>query len=161
MSHIVTQLEREFALDHRNLTRGFAEIIAALRREDKEEAVRLALILNREGGAHIAFEESILYPKVAESRGKDYVAKLYNEHQIAIEALRDLIENSHQGPVSEAKMQELITKLQTGLEHAVSCGTLLSHLTVLDEKTQRQLLDELRRSRADGKSLLELKPYSA
>jgi hypothetical protein len=40
--------------------------------------------------------------------------------------------------------------LQTGLDHAVTCGTLLSHLTVLDEEQQRHLLCDLQRFRAEG-----------
>ena len=156
MGHIVTALEREFAQDHRKLTRGFAGIIEALRRNDWDEAVRLAVQLDREGGAHIDFEERILYPKVAETRGKDYVGNLYDEHQIAIDALRDLIQNP--ADFNESRRQLLIKKIQTGLDHAVSCGTLLSHLTVLSEEAQLRLLEERKASRAEGKSMLELQP---
>jgi hypothetical protein len=158
MGHIVTQLEREFALDHRNMTRGFADVIDALREDQWANAVQLARELDQKGGGHIAFEEKVLYPKVAETRGKDYVRNLYDEHRTAIDALRALITNPDPGNDAEMRKQRLIEQLRTGLDHAVSCGTLLSHLTVLDESAQLKMLEQLRKFREEGKSMLECRP---
>mgnify|MGYP003381814514 CR=1 FL=1 len=158
MRHSVTKLETEFAHDHRSLTRGFAQIMEALRQDDWTKAVQLATDLNQHGGPHISFEERVLYPIVRMSLGEEYVRNLYDEHDIAIDALRDLISHPSLADANEERKQYLLKMLQTGLDHAVSCGSLLSHLTVLDETTQEHLLDELHKSRIEGKSMLELKP---
>lgn len=152
MSHGVTDLEKEFAHDHRHLTRGFSEIIRALQVNDWAEAQRLAAWLNQKGGPHIDFEERILYPEVAAARGQDYANNLYREHRVAISALEDLISLDPDARTEELK-SSLIERLQVGLDHAVSCGTLLSHLTIHDVPTQEKMLEELRQARSNAEPM--------
>jgi hypothetical protein len=156
VAHAENDLEMEFIKDHQKLTRGFSRIIAAIHEDDWPAAVQAAQELNREGGPHIAFEEDVLYPRVAQSRSERSVRHLYDEHQAAISAVRFLLSHPHEQGIAPDAKARLLEQLQTGLDHAVSCGTLLSYLTVLDAPTQRDLLATLKQHRAAGKTMVEL-----
>ena len=149
-------LKREFIKDHQKLTRGFAQIIKAVKDCKWSDATAAAKKLNREGGPHIAFEEDVLYPRVAQSRSERSVRHLYEEHQDAIAAIQFLSTHSEGADIAPDTKVELVNKLQTSLDHAVSCGTLLSYLTVLDESVQDELLAKLEQHRAEGKSMTDL-----
>ena len=84
-------LSEAFVEDHRHLTQGLSDILQALRDDNLEEAVRMAEDLDQVAGPHMEFEEEILYPEVRKSRGSDYVSRLYREHQVALEAVKALI----------------------------------------------------------------------
>ena len=149
-------LKQEFIKDHQKLTRGFAQIIKAVKDCKWSDATAAAKELNREGGPHIAFEEDVLYPRVAQSRSEQSVRHLYEEHQDAIAAIQFLSTHSEGADITPDTKVELVNKLQTSLDHAVSCGTLLSYLTVLDESMQDELLAKLEQHRAEGKSMTDL-----
>lgn len=154
--HDANKLQQEFVKDHQILTRGFSHIIDAIKDNKWADAVEAAHKLDRDGGPHIAFEESVLYPRVAQSRGDQTVQHLYDEHQTAIEAVQFLLNHPDERQISPEVKARLIDHLQTGLDHAVSCGGLLSYLTILDEQTQSELLKTLQQHRAEGKAMSEL-----
>ena len=156
MMRAESNLEQEFVKDHQKLTRGFSRIIEAVKDGKWSDAVEAARELNREGGPHIAFEEEILYPRVAQSQGEDSVRHLYEEHQTAIGAIQFLLNHPSGAEIDQDTRPQLIDKLQIGLDHAISCGTLLSYLTVLDEQTQSDLLAKLQQHRAAGKSMSDM-----
>ena len=149
-------LERAFVEDHRRLTRGFARLLEALQQEDDERAVQIADELDRQAGPHIEFEEHVLYPHVAETRGEQFVGRLYREHRTAFEAVRFLLERREHPQLTPEERAKLKEQVQTGLEHAISCGTLLSHLTVLDADRQAELLKQLEAYRRRGHRWLEV-----
>jgi hypothetical protein len=51
-------------------------------------------------------------------------------------------------PLSDAARAKLTEQMETGLEHATTCGTLLSHLATRPAEEQRSLLTVLRQMRA-------------
>ena len=157
MGHHVTPLELEFSEDHRKLTRGVPDISDALKRGAWPDAVTRAKELDRVGGPHIIFEEQVMYPQVAKIRGTEYVTRFYDEHKDAIDGLRLILQHEDQTGVTDKLRAEILSKLQTGLDHAVSCGSLLSYLTAMDAGTQLQLLERLRGAREQGMSMLEFK----
>jgi beta-galactosidase beta subunit len=156
MMQAENSLEQEFVKDHQKLTRGFTQIIKAVKDCKWSDAAAAAKELNREGGSHIAFEEDVLYPRVAQSRSEQSVRHLYEAHQDAIAAIQLLLTHSEGANFTPDTKLELVDKLQTGLDHAVSCGTLLGYLTVLDEKMRDELLAKLEQHRAEGKSMTDL-----
>lgn len=141
-----TELETEFLADHKKMTRGFRDLIKALEAHDIPAAKELALKLDLAAGPHIEFEEHVLYPTVEEDRGQEYGETLRQEHQVARSALRFVLEHDDEllRPEDRARV---IQQLRVGFEHAVSCGSLLSHLTVLDPESQAQMLNTLKEYR--------------
>jgi len=154
--HAENRLAQEFVNDHQKLTRGFSRIIEAINDDRWSAAVDEAQELNRAGGPHIAFEEDVLYPQVRQSRSEPYVRNLYDEHQVAIAAIQFLLSHPEPAKIGPDAKAALIDKLQTGLDHAISCGTLLSILTTLDQQKQSDLLSKLQQHRAEGKTMTDL-----
>lgn len=138
-------LNAEFVEDHRKLIRGYRDARVAIEANDREAAQVIAERLDREAGAHIEFEERFLYPIVAAARGEDYASRLYQEHNAT---LQTLIELQAASSMDEAARLRWLAGLQEGLEHAATCGTLLSHLETLPEERQAELLDSLRSLRS-------------
>lgn len=143
-------LEEAFIEDHRCLTQGFSELLDALQGNDLAAAASIADEIDRKAGPHIEFEEEVMYPEVKRSRGAVYADRLFQEHKTAFDAIRFLLDQAGAGRLEEADRQRLIQQAETGLEHAISCGTLLSYLSVLDSDVQTRLLEQLNEFRRAG-----------
>ena len=142
--------------DHRHLTQGLSNILQALRDDNLERAIQMAEDLDRVAGPHIEFEEELLYPEVGKSRSPDYVSRLYREHQVALAAVKALINSKTQGRLEPQLKEQILQNLKTGLDHAISCGNLLSHVTSLDQKRQDEMLARLLDLRRIGRRWSEL-----
>ncbi len=141
-----TGLETAFLADHKKLTRGFRDLIKALEADDRAGVTRLTTELDLAAGPHIEFEEHVLYPTVEEERGGAYGDTLRHEHQVARSALCFLLDHADE-PLKPEDRARVIQQLRVGFEHAVACGSLLSHITVLDEASQEKMLGKLREYR--------------
>ena len=141
------ELHQIFLNDHREMTRGFRQLLLAIRDGKDREAARLADHLDILSGPHIAFEERHLYPRVRQQRGKEYADRLYHEHREMLDSLRTLQALAADSPsarLSDSDRQAVAGQLETGLQHAATCGTLLSHLQSLPGNEQLELLDTMR-----------------
>lgn len=148
-------LTAAFTEDHRSFTRGLSRILKALKSGDDATAVRLADELDRAVGPHIEFEEQVFYPEVAKSRGKEFTRELYREHRVGQSALKALLEPGRT-TFSAAEREDLVSRLETAMDHALSCGTLLSHITTRGEAEQERMLQELRQASRRGRRWTEL-----
>jgi hemerythrin-like domain-containing protein len=150
-------LREEFLADHRKMTQGLSKLIDLLESGDVGGAVRKARQLDRVIGPHIEFEEKRFYPEVRKARGENYVRNLYDEHQSGVEAIRALEAIEEGSPqLDDASRQRILKQLRIALEHAFSCGTLLSHVTSLAKSEQDALLEELERFRSEAHLWTEL-----
>jgi DNA-binding PadR family transcriptional regulator len=138
------ELRHAFLHDHQQLTRGLAAIGEALRSNRTSEASELARALDRAVGAHIEFEETVYYPALERELGGTFVSQLYEEHAHGKQALRTLVSLGPAGQIGADERAELAKQIDKMLEHALSCGTLLSHLDSLDPARHEQLLGKLR-----------------
>lgn len=136
-------LESAFLEDHRALTRGLTRLLAALREGRMSEAAALADELDLAVGPHMAFEERHFYPRLVARLGSDYVRRLYAEHRVGRDAVAALVEVDASAPPPEAERAGWIEDLDEMLEHALSCGTLVSHSAGLPEGEQARLLTDL------------------
>lgn len=143
-------LADEFVRDHKDTTRALVSLQSALA-GGTDDAVRSAAEqLDRIAGPHIAFEEAVLYPLVAESRGESFEQELLDEHDEVLQALREINDSPSPMSADEATRKKWLAQLRTGLDHVETCGTLLSHLTALPDERRAHLLSELLRLRAEG-----------
>jgi hypothetical protein len=140
-------LAEAFVEDHRTLTRGLSRLLELVEAGNYDEASRVAKELDRDAGPHIEFEEKSFYPEVRKARGREYVENLYDEHRSGLEAVRMLSELEPGATLSGEERERLLTHLRRVLDHAVSCGTLLSHVTALPVEDQQGFLEELERFR--------------
>ena len=140
-----SELETEFLADHKKMTRAFRDLIDAVNVNDVEQFRGIANQLNAIAGPHIAFEESVLYPRVDQNSSKAVSSKLCDEHDTARSAIGRLIQQS--GPLTDEDRKLVVEQLQVGFKHAVACGSLLSHLTVATNQEQQQMLAELKEFR--------------
>lgn len=150
------QLEKAFIADHRKTTKALKNLKAALAANDDVGVQEAAEYLDRVAGPHIAFEEQWLYPLVAESRGDEFQHHMVGEHDEVLEALTEIRTCEGLENVSEARKAEWQKNLQTGLDHVVTCGTLLSHLSVLNESDRIEMLQRLKGLRDEGPLWTEL-----
>lgn len=158
---VVAELQQAFARDHQEFTRGIVRLEQALQADDLPAAVRAADELDRAAGAHIAFEEAVLYPQVAAVRGDSFAGRLYNEHTVGRDALQTLQELGSRTTLSTAERELLLSQLRTLSEHVLSCGTLVSYLTALDPAAQAGLLASLQQYRRQGGRWTDLPPQPA
>ena len=113
-----------FRADHAILGRGFYELSALLRAGDIPGARSRAERLDREAGAHMAFEERHFYPALRRLIGNDEVDRLHGEHGRGLAVVRVLA----QGPVDEPREEKEARWLLEGSElmesHVAECGEL-------------------------------------
>jgi hypothetical protein len=146
-------LERAFLEDHRRLTGGLSQLLqdGALR-----QAVELADKLDREVGAHIAFEQHVYYPALRQHLGDEFIDQLLREHEVGQSALKSLLAHGGDLPLEPAERERLKGQIEVALDHARSCGTLWSHLRALDDPQLAQMHAHLRRHRSRGRRWSEL-----
>jgi hypothetical protein len=150
------ELRDAFIEDHQKMTKGLTELIRLVEADEMDRAARKARELDAVIGPHIEFEERRFYPQVQKSRGEDYVRNLYDEHQAGAEAIRALIAIDDPAGIHDAARKRILEQLRTALDHAFSCGTLLSHVTSLPDSDQAELLDDLKRYRREAHVWSEL-----
>lgn len=143
------QLAKAFLEDHKHLTQGFSSLLRALEEDDIAKASEIANDIDRLAGPHIEFEEEFFYPVVERSRGREYVSRLYKEHGAGLQVVKSLREREKK--LDPKETEALVTAARTALDHAVSCGTLLSHVTTLGEQEQADLLQKLLDLRKHGR----------
>jgi hypothetical protein len=143
-------LRDAFLEDHQHLTRGFSDLIAAVRGDDPEDAGKIADELDRAAGPHIEFEETVYYPALVPALGADAVRRFYHEHAAGLRVIVAVLERDASKPFAEEEREALLADAREALDHALSCGTLLSHIVALDEERQAEMLDALNRTRGRG-----------
>lgn len=150
------ELSKEFLHDHQRMTRMLSEIVGDLKRGDTAHAQSLAEELDHFAGPHIAFEESVLYPTVGTAQGEPYRRKLLAEHDAARDGLKLLLSANDSQLYDAAFRRRVLGALQTGLKHAESCGTLVSHLQQLSSRECDQAKANLQRLRQSACRWTEL-----
>ncbi|MEX0728838.1 MAG: hemerythrin domain-containing protein [Planctomycetaceae bacterium] len=150
------QFRDDFTADHQFLTRGLLDLLNALQENDFAKTRELAQEIDEKAGAHIQFEEEHLYPELVERRDPAFVIRLYHEHELGREAIDTIVNRPSDEPFSENQRSALMSKLQIALEHAYTCGSLLSYASNIDLSVQSQLLEELHHCRVEARRWSQL-----
>jgi hypothetical protein len=144
---VTDALHDAFVEDHQVLTRGLVALRDALRGATMDQIHALADRLDQEAGPHIDFEEGAFYPALEPLLGKAPVEQLYVEHSIGRRVLLALTGLPTGAALSADERAALAAEIDATLEHALSCGTLLSELDGMEPRQRSALLEELRRCR--------------
>ena len=156
MTHASSALREAFLEDHRHLTKGLTRTLEALRDGDDATAVQIVDTMDRAVGPHMEFEETVFYPEVAGVLGEHFVEHLEIEHDIGKRAVQTILGHAEGEPFAGEEREVVIASLGTMLDHAVGCGTLLSHLDGLNEARKNELLERLLELRERGLRWTEL-----
>lgn len=150
-------LRQAFIEDHRILIQGLSDIRQSLAGDDLAAAVAAAGRLDRDVGPHIEFEERAFYPELRELLGSDFVHQLYREHTTGQKAIAEILGLGSAHELAPDRRDALVAQLDATLEHALSCGTLLSHIETLEASRRDQLMEQLQESRERSRKWTELR----
>lgn len=144
-----------FLDDHRQMTQLVQELVQLLEERNIGAARAVADRLDIAAGPHIKFEEEILYPAAAKVAGSKFQQRLVGEHQEVREGIRQLL-TARNDKFRDPQFLALITEaIRTGLKHAESCGTLISHLDQFSSHRRQEALDRLLELRRIGQRWTE------
>ena len=145
-----TALAQAFGADHRSMMRGLAAILREIEAADCAAARQQAHEVDQLAGPHIQFEEEVLYPEIGRARGAEYERQLRDEHATIRNALARLLATEVSPGEERAFCEELRPAFETAVQHAESCGTLISHLKTLPSGEQERALARLLQLRELG-----------
>ena len=143
-----------FQRDHQRLMRGLQALRGAVQAGEHERAAEISERLDREVGPHIEFEESVYYPSLMPVLGRRFVERLYGEHAAGQRLLREVIGG---GGLSAQRRDRLLRRIDAVMEHALSCGTLLSHLDRLTPQRRGEFYRQLEDCRRRGQRWTQLR----
>ncbi|TWT79623.1 hypothetical protein CA13_10270 [Planctomycetes bacterium CA13] len=156
MSSSWEQLERTCIEDHREIKRGYRELLSLIEKRDFVSAAVVANRLDKRAGPHIEFEEMYVFPEVHEAHGSAYVEEIFDERRRLIEVIDELKTLTPQSNPTQDQLEEWTLLLERGLERARSSGSLLVHLQVHSMEQQQEQLDVLRKLKEQGHRWSEL-----
>jgi len=132
-----------FREDHAILGRGFYEIAGHIRERNFPDAKARADQVDREAGAHIAFEQNHFYPALRGLIGGVDVDRLRREHDEGLKVIRRFQELSESSTMDEREWDGLLEKTEIMENHVAECGELFGTMGRFTPKEQKALLDKL------------------
>ena len=135
-------LFQAFQEDHALLGKGFYELSTCLRGNDLHGARTVARRLDREAGAHIAFEEECFYPALAKQSHME-TDRLLDEHGEGLTVIRTLLELDDTEEISTEMRNGLLADSQAMEDHIAECGGLFDAIAQMTDEQQQALYEEL------------------
>ena len=142
MMQVNNSLFNAFHEDHAALGRALYDLRNALAADDFRAAKKIAEKLEREAGAHIAFEEIDFYPALQPFLSDAEINDMYAEHAKGLALIED-IRNAEPAPVSAAMRQNFINRTEALEAHVSECGELFGAMGGLSTKEQEALKQRL------------------
>jgi hypothetical protein len=136
-----------FRDDHAALGRGFYELSTRLQARDLAGAKSLAERLQRDAGAHIAFEETTLYPALRPLLGDDAVSHLNGDHDVGLGVVCELENSPIEAGMPAARFDDLLQRARQMETHIAECGQLFGALGGLPPRRRETLHQALLRWR--------------
>jgi hypothetical protein len=157
LMQIRRSLHKAFREDHAMFGRSLHELRTALADGDFAAARTVASRIDREAGAHIAFEEADFYPALKAILPRSEVAGMYRDHSEGYRLLRDLMELDADEELSEDARRDLVERVENMQAHVSECGELFGALGRLSDEQNHRLLDSLQKWRDIAPSWSEAK----
>jgi hypothetical protein len=132
-----------FKEDHAVLGRGMHEISEHLRGGDLPAAKACGERVDREGGAHIAFEELFFYPALRRLLGDAEADRLYQEHGQGLSVIKALAELPEGAALSEPERRTMLRASELMEAHVAECGELFGAMGRIPLEEQKALCREL------------------
>jgi len=132
-----------FREDHAILGRGFYEISGQVREKNLPAAKARADRVDREAGAHVAFEEKYFYPALRRLIRDTDVDRLHREHDEGLTVIRRLEALSESATIDEREWGNLLEKSEIMENHVAECGELFGTMGRFAPEEQQALLHQL------------------
>ncbi|WP_082939792.1 hemerythrin domain-containing protein [Mycobacterium sp. 852014-50255_SCH5639931] len=144
-----SDLVEAFKEDHAVLGRGLHEVSEHLRAGDDRAAKARGERVDREAGAHIAFEEQFFYPALRRMLGDAEVDLLYQEHGEGLSVIKALAKLSEGAELTETDRRTLLQSSELTEAHVAECGELFGVIGRIPLEEQEALYRELLALRKD------------
>ncbi len=151
-----SDLFEAFKEDHAVLGRGLYEIAKHLRGGAGAAAKAWGERVDREAGAHIAFEERFFYPTLRRLLGEAEADRLYYEHGRGLSVIKALAALREGAELSEAERRAMLQDAELMAGHIAECGELFGALGRIPPEEQQMLYRELLALRAQAPRWTEL-----
>ncbi len=138
-----SNLFEAFREDHSVLGRGLHELSEHLRGGNFLAAKACSDRVDREAGAHIAFEEQYFYPVLRRLLGDAEADRLYREHGQGLSVVKALSELPEGATLSQAQRQTILQNLELMEAHVAECGELFGTMGRIPPEEQNTLYREL------------------
>jgi hemerythrin-like domain-containing protein len=138
-----SDLVEAFKEDHAVLGRGLHEVSGHLRTGDRVAAKACCERVDRQVGAHIAFEEQFFYPALRRMLGDAEVDRLYQEHGQGLSVIKALAELPESAALTEAERHTLLQASELMEAHVSECGELFGVMGRIPLEEQKGLYREL------------------
>ena len=132
-----------FRRDHAVLGRGLHEISEHLRGGDLAAAKACGERVDRQAGAHIAFEEQFFYPLLRRLLGNAEVDRLYHEHGQGLSVIKALAQLPQRATLGEAERRTMLRDSEAMEAHVTECGELFGTMGRIPLDEQNALYREL------------------
>ena len=143
MSAWPSDLFEAFREDHTVLGRGLHEISEHLRGGHLPAAKACGERLDREAGAHIAFEEQFFYPALRRLLSNAEAERLYEEHGHGLSVIKSLAALPEGAPLSESERTSMLRDLELMEAHVAECGELFGTMGRIPIEEQNALYREV------------------
>lgn len=141
--NIKQTLFKTFYDDHAVLGGGFHELRQAIAINDVHKAQEVAKKIDRESGAHIAFEENDFYPALDPFLSPDEVTAMYELHDKGHALLVSIINSDEKKSFSRQQQSHFIETVKAMEHHISACGKLFDVIGLLPQTQQKDMLNYL------------------
>ncbi|MEQ8837451.1 MAG: hemerythrin domain-containing protein, partial [Lacipirellulaceae bacterium] len=145
-----------FLQDHKDFTRKLNCLVEQLDQGSLAAAKRTAFELDVLAGPHVAFEEEVLYPVTGKAQGTPFQTRLLREHDQTQAGLVRLLSANEDELNDPGFVKAVADALRKGLEHAESCGTLVSHLGMLSKEEESKAAQRFKELKEEERRWTEL-----
>lgn len=132
-----------FREDHAVLGRGLHALRERLATRDATGARTQAQRIDREAGAHIAFEEEDFYPALASFLGEREVDGMYRAHAEGLALVRDVMSARDADLVAGDEIRDFLRRVDAMSDHVAACGELFGAMGGLADDDIDRLLQRL------------------
>lgn len=143
MNEVLDKLTQAFREDHAVLGRGFHDLSTCLRSSDLDQARVVADDLDRNAGAHIAFEEEVFYPALRKLLSDADSDRFHGEHGMGLRAVRTLLQLGKDESLPEGRIRDILADSEVMERHIAECGEVFGALARIPENEGRQMLSRL------------------
>lgn len=157
MTNIKQRLFEAFRKDHATLGRGLYDLEMAIAKGDNPQAKALADQLDRQAGAHIAFEEADFYPALKAFLSASEVEDMYAEHADGARTLADVVTLDATTPMTSADKERMLEGVREMEHHVSECGELFGALGGISEDEMEALYARLQEWRQKAPRWSEIK----
>lgn len=136
-------LSQAFQFDHARLAQLSGNLRRALSNRDIIGARNIANDLDREAGAHIAFEEIDFYPALKPYLPEQDIEKLYLDHVAGLVTIEFILDDGPSQEIDERQFNMLIERIKAFEMHITVCGKIFTSMEALSSLRLQDLWERL------------------